>query len=148
MKKLTILVVTLLTMVITAQAQEFQKLFDKYSNDERFSYVSLGAEIIKDFGLNSMLPDFNLKTNQIVNIKGMKVLTLKSEKDGKLMKSAVDEFANAIKNDSKAKPLVETRENGDITNIHLISEGLIIITKNAKELTIVFIAGELKQSTK
>ncbi|MDR2292662.1 MAG: DUF4252 domain-containing protein [Prevotellaceae bacterium] len=154
MKKVTILVVTLLMMAITAQAQKIENLLNKYSNDERFTYVSLNADLIH-FGLSFI--DVNLdgiyKTvkDELLKIKGMKVLTLESKsiKEKKQTDIIMSELNNAINQDSQAEPVIETREKGEVTKIYATSEGLLIISKEPDELSVVFISGKLsKQSIK
>jgi hypothetical protein len=151
MKKRTILVATLLMMVIAAQAQQIQKIIDKYSSDDRFTYVSVGSGLM-DLGMSFLGDaktkvdglDFNTK-DALSKLKGIRVLTLESEKDEKIMKTVVDDLTKAIREDSKAESLVEVKDKGEITNIFFTSEGLLIVTKDAKELTVVCILGEISK---
>jgi len=145
MKKITILVATLLMMTIAAQAQAIQKIIDKYSNDERFTYVSVGSGLI-DLGM-SFLGDKveGLGKDALSKMKGIRVLTFESETDEKVMKSVVDELTKVIRADSKAETLVESRSKGETTNIYFTSEGLLIVNKSAKELSVVCILGEISK---
>ncbi|MDR1553331.1 MAG: DUF4252 domain-containing protein [Prevotellaceae bacterium] len=154
MKKITILVVTLLMMAMTAQAQGIEKLINKYSNDEHIHYVSLSADLIQ-FGL-SFIDDKageidHLMREALSKIKGLKVLTLKSESESeslaekKLMESITNELNSILQKDSKAEPVIESREKGNITKIYTTSEGLLIMTKEPGELSVVFISGELSK---
>ncbi|MDR0420200.1 MAG: DUF4252 domain-containing protein [Prevotellaceae bacterium] len=154
MKKLTILVVTLLLMAMTAQAQAIEKLLNKYSNNESCSYVSLSADLLQ-FGLSfvdkkSADVDSFIK-NELSKITGLKVLTVEKEKeaDQKLMDEIMQELNNILKKDSKSEPIIETKDKGEVTKIYLTGEGLILMTKEPDELSIVFISGELsKQAIK
>jgi hypothetical protein len=148
MKKTTILAVTLLMMTITAQSQEIEKLLNKYSNDEHFTYVSLSADLIQ-FGLSfvNVNTDDIDKTvkDELLKLKGLKVLTLesKSAKEKKQMDDIMTELDNAINKDSKVEPIIEAREKGDITKIYATSEGLLIISKDHEEFSVILFSGEL-----
>ncbi|MDR2127215.1 MAG: DUF4252 domain-containing protein [Prevotellaceae bacterium] len=145
MKKTTIFIVTLLIMAITAQAQGIEKLVSKYSNDKRFTYVALSADLIQ-FGL-SFIDDVDI--NKIIKddlkLKGLKLLTLESESeaDEKMIELITDELDDVLKKDSKSETVIETREKGDVTKVYATSEGLLIVTRESKELSVIFLAGEL-----
>ncbi|MDR0753960.1 MAG: DUF4252 domain-containing protein [Prevotellaceae bacterium] len=148
MKKITILAVTLLMMAITAQAQEIGKLLNRYSNDERFTYVSLNGNLIQ-FGLSFIDADMDgidktLK-DELNEIKGIKVLTLesKSAEEKKQIEAIMTELNSAISKDSKAESVIETRKDGEVTKIYTTSEGLLIISKEPEELSVVFFSGKL-----
>jgi hypothetical protein len=147
MKKITILVATLLMMAVAAQAQELQKIIDKYSDDERFTYVSVGSSLL-DLGMSfvkdAKIEGLNAK-DALSKLKGIRVLSLESETDEKVMKALVGDLTKAIRADSKAETLVEIKEKGENTNIYFTSEGLLIITKEPKELTVVCILGEISK---
>ncbi|MDR3286390.1 MAG: DUF4252 domain-containing protein [Prevotellaceae bacterium] len=150
MKKLTILVVALLTMVITAQAQEIQKLFDKYSNDERFTYVSIGSGVM---GLASVFNKGKTEgaTKDLISkITGLKILSLEHEQgttetNKKLFKSISDDF-NSIITKAAKETLVEIRDKGEGMNIYLIDDGIIMFSKDGNELTLIWISGDIKKS--
>jgi len=76
-------------------------------------------------------------------LKGVRVLTLESKTEGKLMKSLLDDLTKALRSDPKAETLVETRDKGNVTSIFFTSEGMLIVTKETNEITIVFILGEI-----
>jgi hypothetical protein len=148
MKKITILVATLLMMAIAAQAQEIQKIIDKYSDDERFTYVSVGSSLI-DLGMNFLkdtkIEGLKAKKDALSKLKGIRVLNLESNTDEKIMKALVGDLTKAIRADSKAETLVEVKDKGESTNIYFTSEGLLIITKEPNELTVVCILGEISK---
>lgn len=151
MRKITILVATLLMLAIAAQAQQIQKIIDKYSDDERFTYVSIGSGLL-DLGMNflkSSKVKFEVENlnaqDALSKLKGVRVLTLESKKDEKVMKSLVDDLTKAVRADSNAETIVEVKDKGEITNIYLTSEGLLIVTKDAKDLTVVCILGEISK---
>lgn len=146
MKKITILAAMLLLMATVAQAQAIQRIFDKYSSDERFSYVSVGSGLM-DLGASFMKDNIKIDTDAkeaLQKMKGVRVLTLEANGDGKT-KSVIDEFMQAIRADSKSEALVETREKGETTNIFFTSEGLLILTKDEEDLTVVNILGEFSK---
>ncbi|MDR1198744.1 MAG: DUF4252 domain-containing protein [Prevotellaceae bacterium] len=145
MKKITVLVVALLLTAITTQAQGIEKLLEKYSNDSRFTYVSLGSGVIQ-LGLsfiNNKLDDIgNDVKDELSKLKGLKVLTLESETE-KTITSVMDELNGIIKKDSKAELIIETRDKKDITKIYTTSEGLLIASTEPDELSILFFSGNL-----
>ena len=145
MKKITILVATLLMMAIAAQAQGIQKLIDKYSTDDRFTYVSVGSGLI-ELGM-SFLGDKveGFDKEMLSKFKGVRVLNfeLETKTDEKIMNSLVDDITKALRTDPKAETLVETRDKGEITSIYFTSEGLLIVNKEKDEISVVFILGEV-----
>ncbi|MDR2653388.1 MAG: DUF4252 domain-containing protein, partial [Prevotellaceae bacterium] len=125
---------------------------NRYSNDERFHYVSLSADLIR-FGL-SFIDDKSNECDEVIKIElskinGLKVLTLESESESaeekKLIESITNELNSILQKTSKAEPIIETREKGDITKIYATSEGLLIMRKEPGELSIVLISGELSK---
>ena len=147
MKKITILVIALFAMTITAQAQEIQKLFDKYANDEKFSYVSVGSGLM-EFASSFIDGNIDTKTKDLLSkFKGLKVLTLESGAEKKAINSVVDEVTRIIRQDPKGEAVVETREKGEIVSIHMLSDGLLIMTKGLDELTLVFFSGNLSKES-
>ncbi|MDR2064386.1 MAG: DUF4252 domain-containing protein [Prevotellaceae bacterium] len=152
MKKITILAATLLMMAMTAQAQEIEKLLSKYSNDERFTYVSLNADLITS-GLSFIDSKLNnidkIVKDELLKIKGLKVLTLESKlaSEKKLTEQVITELNNIIKKDSNSEAFLETRSQGNETKIYATSEGLLIVNKEPKELSIVFLSGELSRKS-
>ncbi|MDR1984604.1 MAG: DUF4252 domain-containing protein [Prevotellaceae bacterium] len=146
MKKTTILVAALLMMAITAQAQNIQKVFEKYSTNERFSYTSIGSGPMGvEFGLD-FLSMMDIKTKDAPKLKGLRVLTLEAAPDDKLMKSVIDDVNEAVKKDKKAETLVESRNKGTETYIYSTSEGLLLVNKKSKELSIVCVFGEFSKN--
>jgi hypothetical protein len=146
MKKLTILAVALLMMTSAAQAQGIEKILDKYSNDERFTYVSVGTGLIQLVVHFIETSDTTVKA-ALSKFKGVKVLSLDDEFDNKLAKTVVDELNAALKQDKNAESVIETRKHGDITKIYITSEGLLIINQEIKELSVVFLNGKLPKKT-
>jgi hypothetical protein len=150
MKKVTVLVVTLLMIASAAQAQGIEKLLDRYSTDERFSYTSVGSGLIQ-FGLNfiyNKLKDIdidNVVKDELSKLTGLKILTLesKTEAEKKMITSITDELTNVIKKDTKAELILETRDKKDITKIYTTSEGLLIVSTEPEEISIVCFFGKL-----
>ena len=148
MKKITILVAALLMMAISAQAQGIQKVIDKYSTDERFTYVSVGSGLI-EFGL-SFLGDKKVEgidKESLSKLKGVRVLSYQwSPTDAKITKSVMNELTKALRADPKTETLLEIRDFGDVTSIHFTSEGLLIINKfEWDDITVVFILGDISK---
>ncbi|MDR1347914.1 MAG: DUF4252 domain-containing protein [Prevotellaceae bacterium] len=145
MKKITVLVVALLLTAITTQAQGIEKLLEKYSNDSRFTYVSLGSGMIQ-LGLSFIGSELDAIGNDVKDelskIKGLKVLTLESEAE-KTIASVMNELNCIIKKDPKAELIIETRDKKEITKIYMTGEGFLIASTEPDELSIVFFSGSV-----
>lgn len=83
MKKLTTTMLLLLAFIGFASAQQIEKIFDKYMNDERFQYIYDGSNMDK-------VNEKGLKNN------GQKMLMLNAA-DAGLIKSFSDEVQEAVK---------------------------------------------------
>jgi hypothetical protein len=130
MKKIMTIVATLL-LVTAMQAQTLQSLFDKYRNDERFEFVTVGK------GMMNMAGAFggNAKNNSemMSKLKSLKILTLNADDTSPLMKSVVSELDQVV-DKGNFETAVSTRDKGERVNIYYRFSGkddadMLIVTK-------------------
>jgi len=144
MKKIMTLV-ALLFMVAAIQAQSLQSLFDKYREDDRFDYVSVGK------GMMNMASAFggNAKNNaeMMSKMKSIKILTLNADAASLLMKSVISEL-NQVVEKGNFETAVETRDKGERVNIYYRFTGkdnadMLIVTKEKGEFSLIWINGKM-----
>ncbi|MDR3652449.1 MAG: DUF4252 domain-containing protein [Paludibacter sp.] len=146
MKKIMTLIAVLF-FVAAIQAQTLQSLFDKYGNDERFEYVSVGK------GMMNMASAFGgmVKNDKelISKMTGIKILTLNQNSDSPLMKSVTRDL-NQIVEKGNFETAVEAREKGENVHIYYRVMGndnadLLIVTKEKDEFSVIWISGKMSK---
>jgi hypothetical protein len=144
MKKIMTLIAALL-IVTAIQAQTLQSLFDKYRNDERFEFVTVGK------GMMNMAGAFggNAKNNSemMSKIKSLKILTLNAEDTSPLMKSVVSELDQVV-DKGNFETAVSTRDKGERVNIYYRFSGkddadMLIVTKEKGEFSVIWLNGKM-----
>lgn len=139
------LVVTLLMITVTTQAQNLQKFFDKYADDERFQYVSVNKGMINMGNVLGGIAKTDQKSFSKMN--GIKILTLKASTESTIMKSVLQEIDRIVEN-GNFESAVEVRDKGERVNIYYRVIGadnadMIIITKERTELNCIWISGKM-----
>lgn len=146
MKKIMTLIAVLL-IVAASQAQTLQSFFDKYSNDERFEYVSVGKGMMN---LGNMFkgrghgPDNN---DMASKMKSIKILTLNADANSALMKTVISELDQVVEKGNFVTA-VETRDKGEKVNILYRFTGkdnadMIIVTKEKGEFSLIWMSGKM-----
>ena len=144
MKK-TILLIAVLFIAAASQAQTLQSLFDKYSEDEHFEYVSLGGN-----GMTVASSKGNIAKTKNPNPgskKGVtKILTLTASSDSQIMK-AFEKDLNAVLEAGKFETTLESRSKGESTHMYYRSLGKdsadqLIVTKTKNELSLMLTSGK------
>jgi hypothetical protein len=145
MKKVMTLIAALFMIVTANQAQSLQSLFDKYSDDERFEYVSVGK------GMMNMASAFVGKgknsKDMVDKMRGIKILSLKAGADSPLLK-AVERDLNQIVSNGEFEIAVEAREKGERVHIYYRVVGrdnadMLIVTKERGEFSIIWMSGKM-----
>jgi hypothetical protein len=144
MKKIMTLVAAL--VIVTAiQAQTLQSLFDKYRNDERFEFVSLGK------GMMNMAGAFagHTKNNSemMSKLKSLNILTLNADDNSPLMKSVVNELDKVVEK-GNFETAINTRDKGERVNIYYRFSGkddadMLIVTKEKGEFSVIWLNGKM-----
>ena len=129
----------------TANAQTIKDFFDRYSQDERFDYVSIGREMIGLAGVFSAADTTAMNT--LDRISGMRILTLTDGFDDSLMQDVRQEAEALVRNGHFAT-LAEVRSGGERVNVYrrTATEGdddLLVVTQDEAELTLIWIQGKL-----
>lgn len=129
----------------TANAQTIKDFFDRYSQDERFDYVSIRREMIGLAGVFSAADTTAMNT--LDRISGMRILTLTDGFDDSLMQDVRQE-AEALVRNGHFDTLAEVRSGGERVNVYrrTATEGdddLLVVTQDEAELTLIWIQGKL-----
>jgi hypothetical protein len=145
MKKLIILVAALFMIVAANQAQTLKSLFDKYADDERFEYVSVGKGMMN---LASAFGGIAKNDKEMMaKMRGIKILTLEANSDSPLMK-AVERDLNQVIDDGDFEIAVEARDKGERVHIYYRVSGkdnadMLIVTKEKGELSLIWLTGKM-----
>ena len=144
MKKILILAVLLLTASAGLYAQKTMKaIFDKYADDERFSYVSVGKGAFNMVRSLDVLGDVTKnEKDMIANMTGLKILSLESSPNEAVYSTLLNDVQAATSADTH-ETLVEVREKGERTEIFVAKDKseMIIISKDAEDLSIIWLQG-------
>lgn len=129
----------------TANAQTIKDFFDRYSQDERFDYVSIGREMIGLAGVFSAADTTAMNT--LDRISGMRILTLTDGFDDSLMQDVRQE-AEALVRNGHFDTLAEVRSGGERVNVYRRAaiegdDDLLVVTQDEAELTLIWIQGKL-----
>ncbi len=143
MKKI-ILLVAVLFITVASQAQTLQSLFEKYSENENFEYVSVGGNGMTVASANGNVAK---SKNTGSKKKTTKILTLKAAADSQIMK-AFEKDLNAVLEAGKFETTLETRSKGESTHIYFRSLGdgnadQLIVAKTKSELSLIWESGKL-----
>ncbi|HEY5509370.1 MAG TPA: DUF4252 domain-containing protein [Paludibacter sp.] len=143
MKKI-ILLVAVLFMAVASQAQTLQSLFEKYSENENFEYVSVGGNGMTVASANGNVAK---SKNAGPKKKSTKILTLKAGADSQIMK-VFEKDLNAVLEAGKFETTLETRSKGASTFIYYRSLGddnadQLIVAKTKTELSLIWESGKL-----
>lgn len=146
MKKLITLTLLLVIGIAGVQAQSIQKLFDKYMEDERFSYVSVGQGAM-NMAAAFIPKDDGKAKGAISKMTGVKILSLENGSDEKLIKSVMNDLDRIIKKEN-FEALAETRSKGERMNIYFQTTGkdnseMLIVTQEEGEMNIIWLTGKM-----
>lgn len=145
MKKLLIILAALLTVTAYTRAQTLESLFEKYADDERFEYVSVGK------GMMNMASAFGgmAKDNKDImsKMRSVKILTLNAGNDAPIMKIFGKELKEVIDN-GNFETAVEARDKGDKVHIYYRfrskdNADMLIVSKEKTELSLIWISGKM-----
>ena len=145
MKKLITLIAALFMIAAVSQAQTLHGLFEKYADDERFEYVSVGKGMMN---LASAFGGLAKDDKQMMaKMRGIKILTLEANPDSPLMK-AVERDLNQVIDDGEFEIAVEARDKSERVHIYYRVSGkdnadMLIVTKNKGELSLIWLTGKM-----
>jgi hypothetical protein len=148
--KRTIFLVAVLFIVAASQAQTLQSLFEKYSEDEHFEYVSVGngmMNMASAMGGMSMGGTSKSDKGTTPKMKSTKILTLKASNDSQIMKSFEKELSSVLEA-GKFETAVVTRGKGESVHIYYRITGKdhvdqLIVAKTKSELSLIWNSGKM-----
>ena len=144
MKKFMTLVAVLL-MAAASQAQTLQSFFDKYHDDERFEYVTVGKGMMN---IGNIFGGHGKDNNEMMSkMLSIKILTLNADANSPLMKQVVSEIDQVV-GKGNFETAVETRDKGERVNIYYRFTGkdnadMLIVTKEKGEFSLIWINGRM-----
>lgn len=145
MKKILTLVVSLILLSATTQAQSLQKFFDKYGDDERFQYVSISKGLMNMASVFGGLAKDDKK--MMAKMQGLKILTLEENTESVFAKSVLKELFQIIDN-GKFETAVEVRDKAERVHIYYRITGtddadMLLVTKGKSEFSCIWIKGKM-----
>jgi len=145
--KRIITVVAIILMVTAAKAQTLQSLFEKYSDDERFTYVTVGSGMMN---FASKFAGSDKKGKEMMSkMKSIKILTLTDESNSTILKSITQELDKVVQT-GNFETAVEAREKGERVQIYYRLTGkdnadMLIVTKEKSEFSLIWISGKCQK---
>jgi len=147
MKKMLTLIAVLL-FAVAIQAQTLQSLFEKYSEDERFTYVTVGNGMMNLANVIGRHGHSDKNKDMVSKMKTIKILTLE-EGNIALSKSFMLEL-NKVLEAGKFETAVEARDKGERVHIYYRLNGkdnadMLIVSKDKSELSLIWISGKMSK---
>lgn len=146
MKKFGVVLAMLVFLASAGHAMSLDKLFRKYSNDERFEYTSVGKGVMNVF---SMFADYSIVTDGLMEkVTGVKVLKLDADSaDQNLSTNFISDIDNVI-DDGKFDTTLEKRGKGERTYVYQrvdkkLNSDLLVLTKDKYSVTLVWLKGKM-----
>lgn len=113
-KKLVVISILLVSSFVLC-AQTLSTVFDKYSENKAFRYVSISKDMIN---LASLFGKEDAGNNQMLSrIDEMKVLTLKAPRKSPTAHSFFVDVEKAVSSENPFETLMEARDNGVFTRV-------------------------------
>jgi len=146
MKKLVSFFAVFFLFASISQAQSLDKFFKKYSNDERFGFVSVGTGMMKFASMFAGIPAD--AKGLMSKVTGLKVLTLQSDSTtADLSKSFKSELSNILEN-GDFETTLESRAKAESTYVYKRvtdknKADVLIVSKSGKETNIVWLQGKM-----
>lgn len=144
-KRISSTIALLFIVICVGKAQTLQALFQKYDNDERFQYVSVGKGVINMTGIfGDMAKD---EDGMMTKMKSIKILTLEEDINSALSKSVSNEISQLIATGS-FKTAVEVRDKSQKVIIYYRVVGtdnadMLIVTREKDSISLIWINGKM-----
>ena len=147
MKKILTLVAVLFFTIAT-QAQTLQSLFEKYSDDERFTYVTVGNGMMNLANVIGRHGHQDKNKDMVSKMKSIKILSLE-DGNAALMKSFVQELDKVLEA-GKFETAIEARDKGERVHIYYRlstkdNADMLIVTREKSELSLIWITGKMSK---
>jgi len=148
MKRLLIFPAILLFLTCGLKAQNLNRFFQKYDDDNRFESVSVGKFL---FNLALLSNDIKGEERELLaNLRKVKILTTNENAQPEFTSKVMRDLQKVIEN-GDFENLVEVREKGERVNIYTRMNGdyftdLLIEVKDATEINLIWINGKLSRN--
>lgn len=147
MKKIIIIAAILLSAAVSAQAQDINSIYNRYSGKEGVSSVYISPAM---FNLMKDLPDVHVSSGDvdfsgiIKTFKGMYILEIENKPKASALSS---EIRSAVDN-GKYQLLMEAAEENESMQIYIASEGeivtdLIMLATEKDSVSVIAISAEM-----
>lgn len=142
MKKSLLIIIAIIGFSFSLQAQKsLDAIFDKYADDDRFTYVSVGKgamNLVKSLtGFTNLSAD---EKKLIQDVKSVKILTLESESTGNLGKHILADI-NKIIDAGNYEVIAEVRDKGERVNIYAENrkKEMLIVNSDDTAISLIWI---------
>lgn len=146
MKKLVSIFIVFFLFASICQAQSLDKFFKKYSDDERFGFVSVGTGMMKFASMFAGIPSD--AQGLMSKVTGLKVLTLQSDSTTADLSKSFKSELNGIIEKGDFETTLESRTKSESINIYKRvtdknKADVLIVSKSGKETNIVWMQGKM-----
>lgn len=152
-KRVVILILFVATITSGYGQRNLEAFFERYADDERFTYVSIGKgafNMVQSLGLFDEISELTKEVqlddkNFVSNIIGLKILSLETKENEKEMKNIIDDI-NKITSNPRYESIVEVREKQERTSIFLAKDKteMVIFTRDKSEMSIIWLLSKKK----
>lgn len=145
MKKILSVFVILFFVAAAGQAQSLDKLFRKYSDDERFEYTSIGKGML---GFASIFADYSILTEgQMEKITGFKMLKLDKDSANQELATGFTKEIDAIIEKGNFETSLEKREKGKRIYVYKrmdkkANADMLLLSESATGISFVWLKGK------
>lgn len=147
MKKIGVVLAMFVFLASAGHAMSLDKLFRKYSDDERFEYTSVGKGVMRIF---SVFTDYNILTDGLMEkVTGVKMLKLDSDAVEQSLSANFVSDIDKVINKGKFETTLEKRGKGERTYVYQrvdkkLNSDLLFLTKDNKgSVTLVWLKGKM-----
>lgn len=139
MKKITAFFIVLFISVTVIQGQDINNVFEKYTSNERFEYVSVGSLLIKF--AKKFIP--NEYGNLISKVNSLKILTLSQADENRNLYIGFQNDINKLTSDKTFEIMVTSRSKSDDTVIYkrvsnTDDADVLMVIKNDNDLNLIW----------
>lgn len=123
--------------------KKMEAVFDRYADDDRFTYVSVGRgafNLIRSFTATADLS--NEEREIISKMNGVKILTLDRDRNESTVKRIMNDVTKIVRS-AKHESIAEVRDKGQRTEIFLARDKseLVIINNDENEMSLIWLHG-------
>lgn len=146
MKKFGVVLAMFVFLASAGHAMSLNKLFRKYSDDERFEYISVGKGIMRVF---SVFTDYDVLTDGLMEkVTGLKILKLDSDYVEQDLSANFISDIDKVIDKGKFETTLEKRGKGERTYVYQrvdkkLNADLLLLTKDNGGVTLLWLKGKM-----